>query len=234
MSEEITTMDELAEEIDSSFETFKDTDAQGWDKCQQYLEDKTVLTVTVDGIATKGGVIATLEGLRGFIPASHLSLTHVDDLNDYLNKELNVHVIEVDEANKRLILSAKSVLKEKAEEEKAAKLAALTPGTVLEGTVETLKPYGAFIKIDDDLTGLVHVSQISRKRIQDPSNVLKKGDTVKAKVLNTKDGKLSLSIKALEEEKEVRREEEIRNVKLPTSEAIGQNLGDLLKGIKLD
>ena len=234
MSEEITTMDEISEAIDSSFETFRDTDAQGWDKCAQYMEDKTVLTLTVDGIAPKGGVITNLEGLRGFIPASHLSLTHVDDLNDYLNKEIQVRVIEVDEANKRLILSAKSVLKDQAEAEKAAKLAAIAPGSILEGTVETLKPYGAFIKIDDDITGLVHVSQISRKRIQDPASVLKKGDVVKAKVLNTKDGRLSLSIKALEEEKEARHEEEIRNVKLPASEAIGQNLGDLLKGIKLD
>ncbi len=233
MSEEITTMDEISEAIDSSFETFRDTDAQGWEKCAQYLEDKTILTLTVDGVAPKGGVITNLEGLRGFIPASHLSLTHVDDLNDYLGKEIRVRVIEVDEASKRLILSAKSVLKEEAEEEKAAKLAAIAPGTVLEGTVETLKPYGAFIKIDDDITGLVHVSQISRKRVQDPANVLKKGDVVKAKVLNTKDGKLSLSMKALEEEKEVKREEEIRNVRLPASEAIGQNLGDLLKGIKL-
>ena len=234
MSEEITTMDELSEAIDTSFETFRDTDAEGWDKCTQYMEDKTVLDITVDGVAPKGGVIVNLEGLRGFIPASHLSLTHVDDLNEYLGKELRVHVIEVDEAAKRLILSAKSVLKEQAEADKAAKLAAITPGTVLEGTVETLKPYGAFVKIDDDITGLVHVSQISRKRVQDPSNVLKKGDVVKAKVLTVKDGKLSLSMKALEEEKEVKREEEIRNVKLPASEAIGQNLGDLLKGIKLD
>ncbi len=234
MSEEITTMDELSEAIDSSFETFQDADAESWDKCAQYMEEKTLLNVTVDGIAPKGGVIATLEGLRGFIPASHLSLTHVDDLNDYLNKELTVRVIELEPANKRLILSAKSVLKEAADAQKAAKLAAIEVGSVLEGTVETLKPYGAFVKIDDDITGLVHVSQISRKRIQDPANVLKKGDVVKAKVLSVKDGKLSLSMKALEEEKEAKKEEELRNVKLPASEAIGQNLGDLLKGFQFD
>lgn len=234
MSEEITTMDELSEAIDSSFETFRDTDAEGWDKCTQYMEDKTVLNVTVDGIAPKGGVIANLEGLRGFIPASHLSLRHVDDLNDYLNKELQVQVIEVDEANHRLVLSAKAVLKEAAEAAKAEKLNALTPGSVLDGTVDTVKPYGAFVKIDEDITGLVHVSQISRKRVQDPAKVLHKGDAVKVKVIGIKEGKLSLSMKALEEDKEAKQEEEIRNIKLPASEAIGQSLGDLLKGIKLD
>lgn len=233
MSEEITTMEELSDAIDSSFETFRDADSECWDKCKEYMENKTVVTVTVDGIPAKGGVVATLEGLRGFIPASHLSLKHVDDLNEYLGKELNAHVIEVDEANKRLILSVRSVLKEQAEEEKAKRLNSLTPGTILEGTVDTIKPYGAFIKIDDDITGLVHVSQISRKRIANPASVLKKGDTVKVKVLNTNDGKLSLSIKALEEEKEERREAELKNVKIPASENLVQNLGDLLKNIKL-
>lgn len=233
MSEEITSMDELSDAIDSSFETFRDADAQCWDKCKEYMEHKDVVTVTVDGIPAKGGVVATLEGLRGFIPASHLSLKHVDDLNEYLGKEIQVQVIEVDEANKKLVLSARAVLRAQADEEKNAKLSAIEPGTILEGTVDTIKPYGAFIKIDDDITGLVHVSQISRKRIPSPDAVLKKGDVVKAKVLNTKDGKLSLSIKALEDDKEAKREEEVRNVKIPQSEALVQNLGDLLKGIKL-
>ncbi len=233
MSAEITTMEELSDAIDSSFETFRDADTQCWDKCKEYMEAKTVVTVTVDGIPAKGGVIATLEGLRGFIPASHISLGHVDDLNAYLGKELDVHVIEVDESNKRLVLSARNVLRAKAAEEKAAKLNALTPGTILEGTVDTIKPYGAFIKIDDSITGLVHVSQISKKRIASPDAVLKVGDTVKAKVLGIKEGKLSLSIRAVDEEKEAKREEEIKNIKIPASEALVQNLGDLLKNIQL-
>ncbi len=233
MAEEITTMDELSDAIDSSFETFRDADAPSWDKCKEYMENKDIVTVTVDGVPAKGGVVATLEGLRGFIPASHLSLKHIDDLNEYLGKELEVRVIEADESNNRLILSARSVLKEKADGEKAAKLAALTAGTIVEGTVETIKPYGAFIKIDDDITGLVHVSQISHKRISSPAAVLKEGQSVKAKVLNTNDGKLSLSIKALDEDREKKHEEEIRNVKIPASEALTQNLGDLLKNIKL-
>ncbi len=233
MSEEITTMDELSDAIDSSFETFRDADAEGWDKCQQYLEDKTVLDVTVDGIAIKGGVIAMLEGIRGFIPASHLSLTHVDDVNEYLGKALKVQVIEIDEANKRLILSARAVLRTAAEEAKKEKINSIKVGTVLEGTVDSVKPYGAFVKLDDDVSGLVHVSQISNKRVADPSKVLKKGDTVNVKVIGIKDGKISLSMKALEEDKEAAEAEEIRNIKIPESENISSSLGDLLKGIKL-
>ena len=233
MSDEITTMDDLSDAIDSSFETFRDADAEGWDKCRQYLEDKTILDVTVDGIAVKGGVIAMLEGIRGFIPASHLSLSHVDDLNSYLGKALKVQVLEIDEAERRLILSARTVLRAAADEAKAEKINSIKVGSVLEGTVDSVKPYGAFIKIDDDISGLVHVSQISNKRVADPSKVLKKGDVENVKVIGIKDGKISLSMKALEEDKEAAEEEEIRNIKFPESEDISSSLGDLLKGFKL-
>ena len=238
MSDEIKSMDEISDEIDSSFETFKDADMEIWDKCNEYKEAGTVLTVTVEGIASKG-VIASVEGIRGFVPASQLSTKFVSDFNDYLNKELEVVVIEADPKQKRLILSAKKVLQAKADEEKAARLAAIEPGTILEGTVETIKPYGAFVKIDDELTGLVHVSQISVKRISDPGKVLKVGDTVKAKVLNTNDGRLSLSIKALDanasdEGFTPRREEKREKIVLPKSEALTTSLADLLKDIKID
>lgn len=238
MSEEIKSMDEISEEIDSSFETFKDADMEAWDKCSEYKEAGTVLPVTVEGIANKG-VIASVEGIRGFIPASQVSNRYVEDLNDFLNKEIEVVVIEVDPQQKRLILSARKVLQAKAEEAKNARLAAIEPGTILEGTVETIKPYGAFVKIDDELTGLVHVSQISVKRISDPSKVLKVGDQVKAKVLNTNDGRLSLSIKALEAPSSddggyQRREERREKIVLPKSEALTTSLADLLKDIKID
>ena len=143
-------------------------------------------------------------------------------------------IIEVDEEKKRLILSAKAVLRAAASEEAAARLNAIEPGSVLEGTVESIKPYGAFVKIDDDITGLVHVSQISVKRIKDPSVVLKEGETVKVKVLNVKDGKLSLSIKALQAGAEDAVDEEPKHVKLPKAEPLVQNMGDLLKGFKLN
>ena len=101
-----------------------------------------------------------------------------------------------------------------------------------EGKVESIQPYGAFIDLGEGLSGLVHVSQISDKRIKTPDAVLKVGDTVKVKVIAIKDGKLSLSIKALKDvaAEEVREEK----VVLPKSEELTTSLGELFKNIKLD
>ena len=132
-----------------------------------------------------------------------------------------------------MILSARELLREKAQEEKKARIAAVAVGTVMDGTVETLQPYGAFVKLENGLSGLVHVSQISHTRIKDPSVVLKVGDSVKVKVIAVKDGKLSLSMKALEEDTAAREEEELRNIKLPKSEELTTSLGELFKNIKL-
>ena len=223
MSEENMSMDDFSQAVDASFNTFKDEDQMAWEKVKQYREEKTVLTVTVDGIVNKG-VVSYVEGIRGFIPAS---------LNEYLGKEIQVQVFDVDEEKNRLMLSARELLRAKAEEEKKAKIAAVAVGTVMDGVVESLQPYGAFVKLDDSMTGLVHVSQISHTRIKDPSVVLKVGDEVKVKVIAIKDGKLSLSIKALAEDKAAAEEEEIRNIKLPKSEELTTNLGELFKNLKL-
>lgn len=206
-------------------------DDVAWKKLQQYLEEKTVLDVKVGGVV-KGGVVAYVEGIRGFIPASKLSLSYVENLEDWLNKEIQVQVITVEPEKKRLVLSARELLREKAAEERRAKISNVQVGLVTEGKVESIQPYGAFIDLGDGLSGLVHVSQISDKRIKTPDAVLKVGDTVKVKVIAIKDGKLSLSMKALKDvaAEEVREEK----VMLPKSEELTTNLGELFKNIKLD
>ena len=205
-------------------------DVLAWEKLKQMLEEKTVIDVTVKGIVN-GGVIAYVEGVRGFIPASKLSLNYVEDTNPYLNQPLQVQVIDLDQEKGRLILSAREILREKAQEERKKKISNVEVGLVTEGRVESIKPYGAFIDLGNGLSGLVHVSQICEKRIKTPADVLKTGDRVNVKVIGIKDGKLSLSIKALSEEKEEETEE--LHVELPKSEEIGTNLGDLFKNIKL-
>ena len=232
MADENLTMDDFSEAVDQSFDTFKDEDQEIWEKMKQYRDEKTPLTVTVDGVVNKG-VISNQGGIRCFIPASRLALGHVADLNEYLGKEIQVRVTEVDQEKGRVILSARELLREKAQEEKKARIAAVEVGTVMDGTVETLQPYGAFVKLENGLSGLVHVSQISHTRIKDPSVVLKVGDSVKVKVIAVKDGKLSLSMKALEEDTAAREEEELRNIKLPKSEELTTSLGELFKNIKL-
>ena len=202
------------------------------DVLEKYMEEKTDIPVKVGGVVN-AGVVAYVEGIRGFIPASHLSLSYVEDTNEYLGKELTVRVITVDREKEKLVLSAKEILKEKAKEEHDHKIAMLVPGTVLEGTVESLQPYGACVDLKDGLSGLVHISQISQKRIKKPSEVLAVGDKVKVKVLNTNDGKISLSIKAVAEEKQVDEVESIDTRQFSSKESVGTNLGDLFKKLGL-
>ena len=136
----------------------------------------------------------------------------------------------MDQASNRLVLSAREILREKEKKARQELINSIQVGTVLEGTVETLQNYGAFIKLENGLSGLVHVSQISNKRVKVPSDVLKEGDTVTVKVIGVKDGKISLSMKALETPVE---EEVPEKVVIPKSEKISTSLGDLLKNIKL-
>lgn len=205
-------------------------DDLAWEKLNQYMEDKTVLDVTVKGVVN-AGVIAYVEGIRGFIPASKLSLSFVEDLNEYLNRQIQVQVIDLDRAKDRLILSARDILREKAREERKARISNVEVGLVTEGTVESIKPYGAFIDLGNGLSGLVHVSQISEKRIKDPSVVLSVGDKVKVKVIAIKEGKLSLSMKALNDVAVQEIEEEV--YELPKAEEATTSLGSLFANIKL-
>ncbi|MBQ6574856.1 MAG: S1 RNA-binding domain-containing protein [Lachnospiraceae bacterium] len=209
-----------------------DTDALlAWKKAADLKASKENITVTVTGIV-KGGVVADFDGIRAFIPASRLSLERIDDCNPFLGKELTVRVIEADIDADKLILSAREILREQQEEGKKKKLSEVKVGQVFSGVVATIKDYGAFIDLGDGLSGLVHVSQISHERIKHPGVVLKEGQEVNVKVIDIKDGKISLSIKALlenPEEPEVSEEE----ISIPESEAIGTSLGDLLKGFSL-
>ena len=233
MADETLTMEDV--DIDNSFATFKDEGEANWEKLKEYQTAKTALRVTVDGVVNKG-VVSNVEGVRGFIPASRLALGRVNDLNEYLGKEIEVQVREVNQEKGKLILSAVELLRAKANEEKQAKIAAMAVGSVLDGKVESLQPYGAFIDLGDGLSGLVHVSQISRNRVKSPDAVLKVGQEVKVKVIAIKDGKLSLSMKALEPgaPEEAREESSFpKDYKLPKAEELGTNLGSLLKDIQL-
>lgn len=117
-----------------------------------------------------------------------------------MGKEVEVRVITVDPEREKLVLSGKVVAREKEADERNHRISMLVPGSVLEGTVESLKPYGAFVDLGNGISGLVHISQICQRRIASPHEVLKEGQKVKVKILNTNDNKVSLSMRALEEE----------------------------------
>jgi len=239
--EEKLTMDDFKEELEASYKAAEESGAQDseeldpvWATLQQYMDDKEVLNVKIGGVVN-AGVIAYVDGVRGFIPASRLSLDHVDDLNEWLNKKIRVRVITVDPEKKRLVLSAREILRDEARAEAKQKekeaFDQIKVGDVLDGKVENLKDYGAFIRLANGLSGLVHVSQISDKRVTSPEKVLKVGQDVQVKVIAIKDGKLSLSMKALLVKEDEPVEDE--HYTMPKSENISTNLGSLLANLKL-
>lgn len=201
-----------------------------WEKLQDMMDNETNIPVKVKGVVN-GGVIAYVEGVRGFIPASKLSLSYVENLEEFLLKDLEVRVITVDPDRKKLVLSARDILREKADEERRQKVSNVEVGLVTEGVVENIQSYGAFVKLSDGLSGMVHVSQICQKRIKTPAAVLKVGDKVTVKIVGVKDGKISLSMKALSDAS-AEAVEEI-DYDLPKTEELSTNLGSLLKNIKL-
>lgn len=207
-------------------------DLLSWDVLKTMRDEETIVNVQIKEVV-KAGVVAYVEGIRGFIPASQISADYVEDLEAWLGKKIDVRVITVDESAKKLVLSGKVVAREREVEAHNHKVSMLIPGSVVEGTVESIMPYGAFIALGDGLSGLVHVSQICQKRIKSPNEVLKVGQKVKAKILNTNDNKISLSMKALEE-LEVEADEVHEAVEYSSDETATTSLAGLLAGLKFD
>ena len=204
-----------------------------WEELQQMMDEDTILSVKINGVVN-AGVIAYVQGVRGFIPASQLSTSYVEDLNEWLNKTVDVKIITVDPEQKRLVLSGRVVEQEKAAAEKAAQIDAVSVGDIFDGTVEKITSYGAFIRLENGLSGLVHISQMSTKRIKTPNYAVQIGDSVKVKVIQKKEGKLSLSMKALMAEEAPERTYEKETVHFKSEGDAATSLGALLAGIKLD
>ncbi len=182
-------------------------DILSWEKFKTMMKEKTVSSVKI-AESTNAGAVTYLEGIRAFIPASKLALQYVEDTSSYVGKTLDVIVVTADESAKKLVLSAKDVLYDREREERNSRIARIPVGTVVEGTVERMEQYGAFVSIGNDLQGLLHVSQISDKRLKSPKEVLELGQKVKVKITDVKDGKISLSMKAVMEKDEVEEEAE--------------------------
>ena len=247
MAEE--TMKDFEKEIEESFNNrnkLEDADATKWERFQAMMESKEQFKVKISQVV-KGGCVAYVDDVRGFIPASHLSTAHVENLDEYLNKNIDVVIITVEPEKKRLAMSHREIERAAQRAERAKKREAIQEGAVLTGKVDSLKDYGAFIDLGDGISGLLHVSQISWKRVKSPAAVLQEGQEVEVKVISTENGKISLSMKALQEAPAGMEEQaEERSFRRPRREAAeddgfkyeekGQattSLGDLLKGIKL-
>lgn len=168
---------------------------KAWDVLQQQFESGEVIEVAVADVV-KGGLVADV-GVRAFIPASMVERHFVEDFSDYKGRTLRVRVKEIDRENNKVILSAKEVLDEEFEQNKQKILASLEIGAELDGTVQRLTPFGAFVDIGG-IDGLVHVSELSWEHVAHPRDAVSEGQSVRVKVLKVDPaaGKISLSIKA--------------------------------------
>lgn len=203
-------------------------DNTAWAKFETMMADRTVVSVKITEIVN-GGAIAFLDGIRGFIPASKLAGEYVEDLGEFNGKTIDVTVITVDREKKRLVMSGREVAREKMAVEKNKKISKCEVGVMMEGTVDSIMPYGAFVNLNNGLSGLLHISQISSQRIKHPSAVLKEGQTVTVKIIAIKDNKISLSMKELAAEEEVFND----GFEYKETGSVSTGLGDLLKGFKL-
>lgn len=207
-----------------------------WDELKEDYQDGTVFSVKI-AEAVPSGVVGYVKGIRAFIPASQMALDYVEDTQSYVGMTLDAVIITVEPKEKRLVLSAKMIARERAVAEKTQKIGRLNEGDVVDGTVERLESYGAFIGIGEGLTGLCHISQITNKFIKSPKEVLRLNDKVKAKILGIEGDRISLSIKALTEdepEKEAETYEIPAEYRNDTDETHDESpFAKLLQGIKL-
>ncbi len=190
---------------------------KSWEDLEKYFASQEAFEVTVADVV-KGGLVADV-GARGFIPASMVERHFVEDFSDYKGRTLRVKVKELDRENSKVILSAKEVLEEEFEANKLKIMAELSEGQIIEGTVQRLTQFGAFVDVGG-VDGLVHVSEIAWNHVEKPSDVVSEGDKVRVKVLKVdpEKGKISLSIKAA--------------APGPWDSAAGEiNIGDVVTGV---
>ncbi|MFB5559340.1 30S ribosomal protein S1 [Bacillus cereus] len=168
---------------------------KAWVELQEKFTSGHVFDVTVKDIVN-GGLVVDL-GVRGFIPASLVEVHYVEDFTDYKGKTLAVKIVELDREKNRVILSHKAVVELELDSKKKEAISSLKEGDVVEGTVQRLTGFGAFVNVGG-VDGLVHISQISHERVEQPSEVLEQGQKVKVKVLSVDADtqRISLSIKA--------------------------------------
>lgn len=177
----------------------------GTDDAMLALEDALDKQIPVEGTVkgvNKGGLDVEVFGKRAFCPISQIELRFCDNASKYLNQTLKFRVMEVKEGGRNIVVSRRALLEEEQQAEMQKLLARIQEGVELEGTVQSLKDYGAFVDIGNGVQGLLHVSEISHHRIQHPQESLEVGQKVRVKVTqyNPETKKLSLSMKAIQKD----------------------------------
>jgi small subunit ribosomal protein S1 len=179
---------------------------RGWDELQRIFDAQEVIEITPYD-ANRGGLLVELEGIRGFLPVSQLAAGHyprvsgadkdeiLQKLNALVNNPLRVRILDLSRKDNKLIFSEKEAVKD----DMAARFAKLKVGDVVEGVVTGVIDFGAFVNVDG-IEGLIHISEISWERVEDPRDYIKNGQTVSAKIIAIDKDRLSLSLKQMSED----------------------------------
>lgn len=179
---------------------------RGWDELKRVFDSQEVVEVNAYD-ANRGGLLVELEGIRGFLPVSQLAAGHyprvsgadkdeiLQKLNALVSKAIRVRILDVSRKDNKLIFSEKEAVKD----DMQARFSELKIGDVVEGVITGVIDFGAFVNVDG-IEGLIHISEISWERVEDPRNYVKVGDQVKAKIIAIDKDRLSLSLKQMSED----------------------------------
>ena len=179
---------------------------RGWDELKRIFDSQEVIEITAYD-ANRGGLLVELEGIRGFLPVSQLAAGHyprvsgadkdeiLQKLNALVSKPIRVRILDVSRKDNKLIFSEKEAVRD----DMQARFAELKVGDVVEGVVTGVIDFGAFINVDG-IEGLIHISEISWERVEDPRSYIKVGEQVKAKIIAIDKDRLSLSLKQMTED----------------------------------
>ncbi|MEK7148928.1 MAG: S1 RNA-binding domain-containing protein [Patescibacteria group bacterium] len=189
-----------------------------WADLRDAMQKGTQLNLTVKEV-NRGGILLEYSGVRGFLPVSHLSQKNYprvengdkekiyEELKKFVGKELTVKILDINQQEEKLIFSEKEL------EDNSALRAAIAKhsvGEVLEGDVQAIAPFGAFVKLPDGIEGLIHVSELDWQLVENPKDIVSIGQKVHVKVIGIEGGKISLSLKALKEDPWMKLEEKVK------------------------
>jgi len=179
---------------------------RGWDELQKMFDDQEIVEVTPYD-ANRGGLLVELEGIRGFLPVSQLAAGHyprvsgadkdeiLQKLNQLLGKQIRVRVLDISRKENKLIFSEKEAIKDDMQD----RFEKLKVGDVVNGIITGVIDFGAFVNVDG-IEGLIHISEISWDRVEDPKDYVKTGENVEAKIIAIDKDRLSLSLKQMSED----------------------------------
>lgn len=179
---------------------------KGWDELQRIFEAGEIIDISPYD-ANRGGLLVELEGIRGFLPVSQLSAGHyprvsgadkdeiLQKLNSLVNKTIRARILDLSRKDNKLIFSEKEALKEEMQQ----MFSKLKVGDTVEGVITGVIDFGAFVNVDG-IEGLIHISEISWERVENPKDYVKTGDKVKAKIIAVDKDRLSLSLKQMQDD----------------------------------